>query len=138
MTRARYAPSPSRDHPDRIAAELNGTEYKEARVDTETEAEACRTVCKALRLAGVLYFKIPNESRVGRSCVAAGLVRGAPDYVIACRGGKTVWLEMKRPGGSLGKTQVEVRDKLERRGHVHIVGKGSRDALRKLQEAGVL
>ena len=70
----------------------------------------------------VLRFAIPNgglrNGRVASKMKAEGLKPGMPDLGFAVEGGRGLWLEMKKPGGSLSLEQKGVRYRLEQLGHL--------------------
>ncbi len=78
------------------------------------ESEIQRQVAELCRRAGWYYIR----SRFDRPTTIG---RGAPDFVIACRGGVVLWVEVKRIGGRLGPEQEEVKRKLERLGQRYLV-----------------
>jgi len=48
--------------------------------------------------------------------------RGWPDRIVALPNGKTLWVELKRPGGKTTPLQDKVHKELKDRGHVvHVI-----------------
>ncbi len=83
-----------------------------------------------------LVMAIPNAARrtPGRRPPNAvpGLLSGAPDLVIALANGRTIWIELKRPGGGrLSDAQLAVLSRLRNMEHEAYVVR-SIDAMRTL------
>jgi len=73
---------------------------------------------------GWVVFHVPNEGRRGQReaerLQREGVVAGAPDLVCV-RGGRVVFLEMKKPGGRVSAAQKQFHAALRRAGaEVHV------------------
>lgn len=94
---------------------------KDPRADPERQLQ--RQVCKALDLAGVVYFHCGNEraGRIERMMLAAeGVKAGVPDlgFPFALSGlPRMGWVELKSKAGSLTTEQRWWRDYLKSCGH---------------------
>lgn len=90
----------------------------------------------------VLRFAIPNgglrNGRVASKMKAEGLKPGMPDLGFAVEGGRVLWLEMKKPGGSLSLEQKGVRYRLEQLGHTWGIAHSVDEALEQLASWGAL
>ena len=80
-----------------------------------TEKDVERAVITAMRLAGWVVAKGPNEA--GYLRFFAGLRKGFPDLVALGPQGRCVLLEIKAPSGSLRKEQRFVHEVLRELGH---------------------
>lgn len=84
-----------------------------------------------LRKKGICVFAIPNHQEQRKE---SGAVAGMPDLQVILKGGKVIWIELKRTkGGRLSDKQKEVHATLEHLEHIVIVGYGAKDALEKLE-----
>lgn len=90
----------------------------------------------------IVRFAIPNgglrNPRVAQQLQSEGVLPGFPDLGFALEAGRTFWLEMKTPKGSLSDYQKGVRFKLERLGHQWAMARSVDEALDLLAKAGVL
>ena len=78
------------------------------------ESEIQKAIVSALAWTGWVVIHIPNQSTRGRQRWA-GLLPGAPD-LIAVRGGRVVFLEVKTDRGRLRPAQIEAHTALLRQG----------------------
>ena len=91
-----------------------------------TERQIESAIVTALRLAGWLVMKIPNDA-LYRSRVPHAQ-KGAPDLV-AVRDGRVVFIEVKAPRGALSQHQHAVHEALRARGAEVRVARGVNDIL---------
>lgn len=97
-------------------------------------------VCSLLSTAGVFYFSIPNEHRDVKTIPRlkkAGMVPGMPDLCIL-HDGTAYFLEMKRIGGRVDDHQYAIHHALERMGYHVAVAYGYADAVRIIDEWGII
>lgn len=81
----------------------------------------------------IYYFAVPNQSnRHIQNAVkmkAEGVRSGIADLCFMFPNGRVAWLEMKRPGGTLSKTQKTFRDICAALGHTWGTAKSVDEAL---------
>jgi len=88
------------------------------------------------------YFAIPNQSNRhianAAKIKAEGGRSGIADLCFMLPSGKTAWLEMKKPGGSLSQTQKQFRDVCKTLGHTWGTAKSVDEAIVLLMQWGAL
>ena len=74
---------------------------------------------------GVLFFHVPNgEARsaaTGAKLKAMGVRRGVADFSITLPGGRSAYLELKRPGGRASPEQKQFRADAEAAGALYAI-----------------
>jgi hypothetical protein len=104
-----------------------------------------RTVLRHLKARGVpglFWFHCPSGAlfggkRQGAIMKSLGWFAGLPDLFLI-RDGRLFCLELKAEGGRVSDAQLEVLDKLRRAGAIVAVCTGIDEALRKLENLGLL
>lgn len=90
----------------------------------------------------VHYFAIPNQSNRhianAAKMKAEGVRAGTPDLCFVLPEGRTAWLEMKSPDGSLSVSQKWFRDLAGRLGHQWAMARSVDEALVYLTKWGAL
>lgn len=98
----------------------------EAQIDTVSWLRK-RDDVLVMRLENALRRDGAQQARDG----AMGMLAGAPDLVLACRG-RIVFVEMKAPKGDVSDAQGEVHRVLRAMGHTVLVCYGFEDAVKQL------
>ena len=88
------------------------------------EAREQARLVAGLRRAGIFVAAIPNggsrDAREGANLKVQGVLAGMPDLVVVLPG-RTVWIEMKAPGGRVSPAQKDVHARLQELGEeVHV------------------
>jgi len=95
---------------------------------------AIRTMVK--HIPGVLYLRVQSGGYRGRMRLNEP---GWPDVLLVLRGGRVLWVEVKREkGGVLADVQLAKIDELRRMGHEVIVAETPIDVHAKLKAMRVL
>jgi hypothetical protein len=92
-----------------------------------TERQIESAIVTALRLAGWLVMKIPNDALYRKRVPHAQ--KGAPDLVAVSPTGRVVWIEVKAPRGSVTPHQLALHEALRERGQEVRVARGVNDIL---------
>jgi len=86
--------------------------------------KACIDLLAVYEQRGKLtYLHVPNGARLtnakrqGGRMKALGVRAGVPDLIIVWPMGRTAWIELKAPGGTMRATQKDWRDMLQGFGH---------------------
>ena len=95
-----------------------------------------------VKAKGVYVFAVPNQSNrgavSGMKMKAEGVRSGVTDLVVMMPGGRTAFLEMKKPGGRLSDTQKQFRDRCLMTDHLWAVAYSVTEALVYLRSWGAL
>lgn len=93
-----------------------------------------------LALYGVVCIAIPNAAKrspmLARAMKAEGMLTGAPDLICVGDGGRTAFLEVKAPRGTISEAQAACHEMLRRKGHIVAVVRSQDDAFAVLEGAG--
>jgi hypothetical protein len=110
----------------------------------QPEARIQRTIVQHYRqraMPGVFMFAVPNgglRSKIEAAILkATGTVAGVPD-TIWIKGGRVFAIELKSEGGRLSDAQLATMAAMREAGAVVAVATGIDEALRKLENLGLL
>lgn len=85
-----------------------------------------------LRMPAGIYRSMDSKR------VANGVPAGIPDLCVICPDGKTLWIEVKKPGGKLSKVQRACHEEYARLGHEVLVARSSADVEKALVKKGAI
>ena len=98
------------------------------------EADIQKAIVDFLRMQG--HLVIENRSHISDAILARvsgnRASKGTFDLIVALKGGRTLWIEVKRPGEILRPEQAQFADALERCGHWWMVAFSVEDVQREL------
>jgi hypothetical protein len=90
-------------------------------------------ICKWLQVNGFYFFSVANEA-AGRSAVkqmqmiSMGLRPGVSDVVVVLPEGRSVFLEVKAPGGKQSPRQQQFQERVDALGHQYYIVRSVEDA----------
>lgn len=109
------------------------------------EAKIQIAIKQRLILYGVVAAHVPNAGKrskaAGRRLKAEGMITGFPDLVCVGDGGRTMFLEVKRPRYSpsdVSDAQRDMHDLLRRKGHHVAIVTSQDEAVEALRSAGMI
>jgi len=105
-----------------------------------SEDDIHKSIVEYLRLRGIVFFHIPNESRAPvqyrAKLKALGVRAGVPDLCVLLKYG-VGFIEIKSPTGRLSPTQKDFRQDCEKRGIPWGLARSIEDAESLLTQWGI-
>ena len=91
-----------------------------------SEADIQDQIIALLEVHGALVLENRSHSVLDQ-IAGGGKAKGSPDLIAALPGGRTLWIEVKRPGQKQKPKQIEWQAQLKERGHKYVLATSIED-----------